>query len=82
VSDPASPFGPVAELRPSAGSRSKHRRSVDAAQAGERLAHAQIQPEAPRQLERIETLPKTQQTAVLKTIDNALELHSLKTGTR
>ena len=35
-----------------------------------------------RRLERIETLPKTQQTAVLKTIDNALELHSLKTGTR
>lgn len=35
-----------------------------------------------RRLERIETLPRTQQTAVLKTIDNALELHSLKTGTR
>jgi transcriptional regulator with XRE-family HTH domain len=35
-----------------------------------------------RRLERIETLPKTQQSAVLKTIDNALELHSLKTGTR
>ena len=35
-----------------------------------------------RRLERIETLPKTQQTAVLKTIDNALELHSLRTGTR
>jgi len=35
-----------------------------------------------RRLERIETLPKTQQIAVLKTIDNALELHSLKTGTR
>jgi hypothetical protein len=35
-----------------------------------------------RRLERIETLPKTQQTAALKTIDNALELHSLKTGTR
>jgi hypothetical protein len=35
-----------------------------------------------RRLERIETLPKTQQTAVLKTINNVLELHSLKTGTR
>ena len=35
-----------------------------------------------RRLERIEMLPKTQQTAVLKTIDNALELHTLKTGTR
>lgn len=35
-----------------------------------------------RRLEQIETLPKTQQIAVLKTIDNALELHSLKTGTR
>lgn len=35
-----------------------------------------------RRLERIETLPRTQQTAVLKMIDNALELHSLKTGTR
>jgi hypothetical protein len=35
-----------------------------------------------RRLERIETLPKTQQTAVPKTIDNALELHSLKTATR
>lgn len=35
-----------------------------------------------RRLELIETLPRTQQTALLKTIDNALELHSLKTGTR
>lgn len=35
-----------------------------------------------RRLEQIETLPRTQQLAVLKTIDNALELHSLKTGTR
>ncbi|HYA16774.1 MAG TPA: helix-turn-helix transcriptional regulator [Bryobacteraceae bacterium] len=35
-----------------------------------------------RRLELIETLPRTQQTAVLKTIDNALELQSLKTGTR
>ena len=35
-----------------------------------------------RRLERIETLPRTQQSAVLKTIDNALELHTLKTGTR
>jgi transcriptional regulator with XRE-family HTH domain len=35
-----------------------------------------------RRLERIETLPRTQQTALLKTIDNALELHSLKTGSR
>jgi hypothetical protein len=35
-----------------------------------------------RRLEQIETLPKTQQSAVLKTIDNALELHTLKTGTR
>jgi transcriptional regulator with XRE-family HTH domain len=35
-----------------------------------------------RRLERIETLPRMQQTAVLKMIDNALELHSLKTGTR
>jgi transcriptional regulator with XRE-family HTH domain len=35
-----------------------------------------------RRLEKIETLPRTQQTAVLKTIDNALELHLLKTGTR
>jgi len=35
-----------------------------------------------RRLEKIETLPRTQQTAVLKTIDNALELHTLKTGTR
>ena len=35
-----------------------------------------------RRLERIETLPRTQQTALLKTIDTALELHSLKTGTR
>jgi transcriptional regulator with XRE-family HTH domain len=35
-----------------------------------------------RRLEQIETLPRTQQTAVLKTIDNALELHTLKTGTR
>lgn len=35
-----------------------------------------------RRLERIETLPRTQQIAVLKTIDNALELHTLKTGTR
>jgi transcriptional regulator with XRE-family HTH domain len=35
-----------------------------------------------RRLEQIETLPRTQQIAVLKTIDNALELHTLKTGTR
>jgi transcriptional regulator with XRE-family HTH domain len=35
-----------------------------------------------RRLERIEMLPRTQQIAVLKTIDNALELHTLKTGTR
>jgi len=35
-----------------------------------------------RRLEKIETLPRTQQTAVLKTIDNALELHTLKSGTR
>jgi transcriptional regulator with XRE-family HTH domain len=35
-----------------------------------------------RRLEQIETLPRTQQLAVLKTIDNALELHTLKTGTR
>jgi transcriptional regulator with XRE-family HTH domain len=35
-----------------------------------------------RRLEKIETLPRTQQMAVLKTIDNALELHTLKTGTR
>jgi len=35
-----------------------------------------------RRLEKIETLPRTQQIAVLKTIDNALELHTLKTGTR
>ena len=35
-----------------------------------------------RRLERIESVPKIQQNAVLKTIDNALELHSLKTGTR
>ena len=35
-----------------------------------------------RRLEKIETLPRTQQIAVLKTIDNALELHLLKTGTR
>jgi transcriptional regulator with XRE-family HTH domain len=35
-----------------------------------------------RRLELIETLPRTQQMAVLKTIDNALELHNLKTGTR
>jgi transcriptional regulator with XRE-family HTH domain len=35
-----------------------------------------------RRLERIEMLPRTQQIAVLKTIDNALELHSLKTATR
>jgi hypothetical protein len=35
-----------------------------------------------RRLERIEMLPRTQQLAVLKTIDNALELHTLKTGTR
>jgi transcriptional regulator with XRE-family HTH domain len=35
-----------------------------------------------RRLELIETLPRTQQSAVLKTIDNALELQSLKTGTR
>ena len=35
-----------------------------------------------RRLEKIETLPRTQQTAVLKMIDNALELHTLKTGTR
>lgn len=35
-----------------------------------------------RRLEKIETLPKAQQVAVLKTIDNALELHTLKTGTR
>jgi transcriptional regulator with XRE-family HTH domain len=35
-----------------------------------------------RRLERIETLPRTEQSAVLKMIDNALELHSLKTGTR
>ncbi|MGA2433677.1 MAG: helix-turn-helix transcriptional regulator [Bryobacteraceae bacterium] len=35
-----------------------------------------------RRLERIETLPRTQQIAVLKTIDNAIELHTLKTGTR
>ena len=35
-----------------------------------------------RRLERIGTLPRTQQTALLKTIDTALELHSLKTGTR
>jgi transcriptional regulator with XRE-family HTH domain len=34
-----------------------------------------------RRLEKIETLPRTQQIAVLKTIDNALELHLLKTGT-
>jgi transcriptional regulator with XRE-family HTH domain len=35
-----------------------------------------------RRLEQIEQLPRTQQIAVLKTIDNALELHTLKTGTR
>jgi transcriptional regulator with XRE-family HTH domain len=35
-----------------------------------------------RRLERIATLPRTQQIAVLKTIENALELHTLKTGTR
>ena len=35
-----------------------------------------------RRLERIEMLPRTKQLAVLKTIDNALELHTLKTGTR
>jgi transcriptional regulator with XRE-family HTH domain len=35
-----------------------------------------------RRLEQIEMLPRTQQIAVLKTIDNALELHTLKTGTR
>ena len=35
-----------------------------------------------RRLEKIETLPRTQQIAILKTIDNALELHTLKTGTR
>ncbi len=35
-----------------------------------------------RRMERIETLPRTQQIALLKTIDNALELQSLKTGTR
>lgn len=35
-----------------------------------------------RRLEKIEMLPRTQQIAVLKTIDNALELHTLKTGTR
>lgn len=35
-----------------------------------------------RRLERIETLPRIQQTAVLKMIDNALELHRFKTGTR
>lgn len=35
-----------------------------------------------RRLEQIETLPRTQQIAVLKTIDTALELHELKTGTR
>jgi len=35
-----------------------------------------------RRLERIETLPKTQQIALLKTIDNALELQSFRTGTR
>ena len=35
-----------------------------------------------RRLELIETLPRTQQTAVLKTIDNALELHTLKAGSR
>ena len=34
-----------------------------------------------RRLEKIELLPRTQQLAVLKTIDNALELHTLKTGT-
>jgi transcriptional regulator with XRE-family HTH domain len=35
-----------------------------------------------RRVEQIEALPRTQQIAVLKTIDNALELHLLKTGTR
>jgi hypothetical protein len=35
-----------------------------------------------RRLELIETLPRTQQSAVLKTIDNALELQSLRTGSR
>ena len=35
-----------------------------------------------RRLELIETLPATQQRALLKTIDTALELQSLKTGTR
>lgn len=35
-----------------------------------------------RRMERIETLPRTQQIAVLKTIDNALELQALKTGAR
>ena len=35
-----------------------------------------------RRLELIERLPAMQQRALLKTIDNAIELHSLKTGTR
>jgi transcriptional regulator with XRE-family HTH domain len=35
-----------------------------------------------RRLERIETLPKTQQVALLRTIDTALELHSLKSAAR
>jgi hypothetical protein len=35
-----------------------------------------------RRLERIETLPRTQQIALLKTIDNALELHALKAASR
>jgi transcriptional regulator with XRE-family HTH domain len=35
-----------------------------------------------RRLEQIESLPRTQQIAVLKTIDNALELHTLKSGRR
>ena len=35
-----------------------------------------------RRLEKIETLPRTQQMAVLKTIDNVRELNTLKTGTR
>lgn len=35
-----------------------------------------------RRLEQIESLPRTQQIAVLKTIDNALELHTLKTSRR
>jgi hypothetical protein len=35
-----------------------------------------------RRLQQIETLPRAQQIAVLKTTDNALELRVLKTGTR